>query len=95
MLLTALALSEDSLLAALRAPQVLQRVELSLHSCKIFTVHDAAWLPALRAVDDLRLVLTSIVPVEPSAIEPYTYEGVLRIWQELRFSASVLQGLLR
>jgi hypothetical protein len=40
MLLTALALSEDSLLAALRESQVLQRVKLSLHSCKIYTVQD-------------------------------------------------------
>jgi hypothetical protein len=72
MLLTALALSDDNLLMALRASQIVQRVELSLHSCKMFTVQDDAWLPALRAVHDLQQVLTSLVPVGPSMVKPYS-----------------------
>jgi hypothetical protein len=95
MLLTALALSDDNLLAALRASQILQRVELSLHSCKMLTVQDDAWLPALRAVHDLQQVLTSLVPVGPSMVKPYTTERVLRIWRELGSGVSVLRGQLR
>jgi hypothetical protein len=94
MLLTALALSDDNLLAALRASQVLQRVELSLHSCKMFTVQDDAWLPALRAVYDLQQVLTSLVPVGPSMIEPYTAERVLRVWRDFASGISILRGPL-
>jgi hypothetical protein len=94
MLLTALALSDDNLLMALRASQILQRVELSLHSCKMFTVQDEAWLPALRAVHDLQQVLTSLIPVGPSMVEPYTAERVLRVWRDLRSGISVLRGPL-
>jgi hypothetical protein len=94
MLLTALALSDDNLLAALRASEILQRVELSLHSCKVFAVQDDAWLPALRAVHDLRQVLTYLVPVGPSMVEPYTTERVLRVWHDLRSGISVLRGPL-
>jgi hypothetical protein len=93
-LLTVLALSDDNLLAALRASQILQRVELSLHSCKMFTVQDDAWLPALRAVHDLQQVLTSLVPVGPSMVEPYTAERVLRVWRDLASGISVLRGPL-
>jgi hypothetical protein len=95
MLLTALVLSDDNLLAALRASQILQRVELSLHSCKMFTVQDTAWLPALRAVHDLHQVLTSLVPVAPSMVQLYTTERVLRIWRDLGSGVSVLPGQLR
>jgi hypothetical protein len=95
MLLTALALSDDNLLAVLRESQILQRIELSLHSCKMFTVQNDDWLPALRAVDDLRQVLTSLVPVGPSLVEPYTSERVLRIWHDIGSSISVLRGQLR
>jgi hypothetical protein len=91
MLLTALALSDDNLLAVLRESQILQRIELSLHSCKMFTVQDAAWLLALRAVDDLRQVLTSLAPVGPSMVQPYTTERVLRIWRDLASGISVLR----
>jgi hypothetical protein len=91
-LLTVLALSDDNLLAALRASQILQRVDLSLHSCKVFTVHDDTWLPALRAVHDLQQVLTSLVPVGPSMVKPYTTERVLRIWRDLGSGVSVLRG---
>jgi hypothetical protein len=94
MLLTALALSDDNLLAALRASQILQRVELSLHSCKMFTVQDDSWLPALRAVYGLQQVLTSLVPVGPSMVKPYTTERVLRIWRDLASGISVLRGQL-
>jgi hypothetical protein len=95
MLLTTLALSHDTLLATLRASQILQRIELSLHSCKMFAVQDDAWLPALRAVDDLRQVLTSLVPVGSSMVQPYTTERVLRIWHDLGSGISVLRGQLR
>jgi hypothetical protein len=94
MLLTALALSDDNLLAALRESQILQRVELSLHSCRIFTVQDEAWLPAVRAVHDLQQVLTSLVPVGPSMVEPYTAERVLRVWRDLASDISVMRGQL-
>jgi hypothetical protein len=95
MLLTAIALSDDNLLAALRASQILQRVELSLHSCKMFTVQDDAWLPAFRAVHDLQQVLTSLVPVGPSMVKPYTTERVLSIWRDLGSGVSALRGELR
>jgi hypothetical protein len=95
MLLTALALSDDNLLAVLRESQILQRIELSLHSCKMFTVQDDSWFPALRAVDDLRQVLTFIVPVGPSMVQPYTTERVLLIWRDIGFGVSVLRGQLR
>jgi hypothetical protein len=94
MLLTALALSDDNLLAALRASQILQRVELSLHSCKVFAVQDDAWLSALCAVNDLRQVLTSLVPVGPSMVESYTAERVLRVWRDLASDISVMRGQL-
>jgi hypothetical protein len=94
MLLTALALSDDNLLSILRDSQVLQRVELSLHSCKMFTVHDEAWILASRALHDLQLVLTSIAPVALSMIEPYAYERVIRICRELGAGISLMQGQL-
>jgi hypothetical protein len=95
MLLTALALSDDNLLAALRASQSLQRVELSLYSCKLFTVQDDTWLPALRAMQDLQQVLTSLVPVGPSMVQPYTAERVLHIWRDLGSGVSILRRPLR
>jgi hypothetical protein len=93
-LLTVLALSDDNLLAALRGSQILQRVELSLHSCKLFTVQDDAWLPALHAVHDLQQILTSLVPVGPSMMKPYTTEQVLHFWRDLALGISVLRGPL-
>jgi hypothetical protein len=95
MLLTALALSDDNLLAALRASQVVHRVELSLHSCKMFALQNDAWIPASRAVHDLREVLTSVVPIGPSMVEPYSGERVLQIWHDLSARISVLRGPLR
>jgi hypothetical protein len=95
MLLTALALSDDNLLAVLRESQILQRIELSLHSCKMFAVQDDSWFPALRAVDDLQQVLTSVVPAGPSMIQPYTTEKVLLIWREIGSRVSLLRGQLR
>jgi hypothetical protein len=94
-LLTALALSDDNLLAALRASNVVHRVELSLHSCKRFAMQDDAWIPASRAVHDLREVLTSLVPIGPSMVEPYSDERVLQLWRDLSARVSVLQGPLR
>jgi hypothetical protein len=94
-LLTVLALSDDNLLAALRASQILQRVELSLHSCKMFAVQDDGWLPALRALRDLQQVLTSLVPIGPSMVKPYTSERVLRIWRDLGSGVYLLRGQLR
>jgi hypothetical protein len=93
MLLTALALSEDSLLAALRASQVVHRVELLLHSCKMSAMQNDAWIPASRAVDDLREVLMSIFPVGSSMDGPYSGERVLQIWRDLAARVSVLRGL--
>jgi hypothetical protein len=95
MLLTALALSDDNLLAALRASQVLHRVELSLHSCKMSAMQNDAWIPASRAVHDLREVLTSLVPMGPSMDGPYSDERVLQIWRDLGAGIAVLRGLLQ
>jgi hypothetical protein len=95
MLLAALALSDDNLLAALRQPDVLKRVELSLHSCKINTVQDNAWLPVWRTVRDLREVIVSLEPIDPFMAEPYSDEQVLQIWRELESRASILRGRFR
>jgi hypothetical protein len=95
MLLTALALSDDNLLAALRVSQVIHRVELSLHSCKMSAMQNDAWIPASRAVHDLREVLTYLVPIGPSIVEPYSRERVLQIWHDLSTRRSVLRGPLR
>jgi hypothetical protein len=66
MLLTALVLSDDdTLLAAFRGSKVLQRVELSLHACKVFAAQDNVWRSALRGVNDLRQALTSMRPIPP------------------------------
>jgi hypothetical protein len=66
MLLTALVLSDDdTLLAAFRGSKVLQRVELSLHSCKVFAAQDIVWRSALRGVNDLQQALTSMRPIPP------------------------------
>jgi hypothetical protein len=96
LLLVALALSDDKILAALRESQLLQRVELSLHSCKIFTVQDNAWVPALRAMHDLRQVLHSLVPDELSMLELYSDERMVQNWHDLQSRrVSFLQGMLR
>jgi hypothetical protein len=94
MLLTALALSHDNLLSVLRGSQVLQRVELSLHSCKVLSVQDITWLPAWQAGSDLRQVLTTIFPVWPSLVEPYFNERVLHIWRDIGSNLFVLRGQL-
>jgi hypothetical protein len=91
MLLTALALSDDNLLAALRSSQVAHRVELSLHSCKMSAMQNDAWIPASRAVHDLREVLTSLVPIGPAMVEPFSGKRVLEIWRDLAVRISVLQ----
>jgi hypothetical protein len=95
MLLTALALFDDNLLSALRASHIVRRVELSLHSCKVFAMQDDAWIPASRAVHDLRLVLTSLVPIGHSMVGPYTDERVLQTWRDLAARVSILRGPLR
>jgi hypothetical protein len=94
MLLTTLALSNDNLLAALREPQVLQRVEISQHGCLGLAVQDKNWLPAWQAVHDLQQVLVSLVPMEPSMIKPGTDAGVLQIWREIDTRMCFLQALL-
>jgi hypothetical protein len=95
MLLTALALSDDNLLAALCSSQVVNRVDLSLHSCKKSAMQNDTWIPASRAVHDLREVLTTLVPIGPSMIGPYSDERVLQIWRDLAARVSVLRGPLR
>jgi hypothetical protein len=95
MLLTALALSDDNLLSALRASQVVHRVELSLHSCKVFAKQDDAWIPASRAVHNLREVLTTVLPAGSSTNEPYSDERVLQIWREHGARVSVLRAVLK
>jgi hypothetical protein len=95
MLLTVLALSDDNFLAALRASQVFHRVELALHSCKKSAMQNDAWIPASRTVNDLREVLTSVVPGEFSMDGPYSDERVLQIWCDLAARVSVLRGLGR
>jgi hypothetical protein len=95
MLLTALALSDDNLLAALRASQVFHRVELSLRSCKMSAMQNDAWIPAFRALHDLREVLTSLVPIGSSMVEPYSGERVIQIRRDLTARISVLRGPLR
>jgi hypothetical protein len=95
MLLTALALSDDNILAALREPQMMRRVELSLHYCVSVAVQDASWLPAWHAVHDLQQVLASLVPVRPSMVEPYSNERVLSVWHDLESHVSVLRTKLQ
>jgi hypothetical protein len=95
MLLTALALSDDNLLAVLVEPQMVRRVQLSLHYCLSVAVQDDAWLPAWHAVDDLQRVLTSLIPVGPSMVEPYSDERLLRICHELGSDVCVLRAKLR
>jgi hypothetical protein len=95
MFLTALALSDDNLLATLRVSQIVHRVELSFQSCKFSAMQNDAWIPASRAVHDLREVLTSLVPIGPSMVKPYSDERVLQIWRDLASRVSVLRGLLK
>jgi hypothetical protein len=95
MLLTVLALSDNNLLAALREPQALQRVELSLHYCLSLALQDEAWLPAWHAVNDLQRVLVSLVPAEPSMVEPYSDANMLRIWHDLGSHVCILRTKLR
>jgi hypothetical protein len=94
-LLSVLALSDDNLLAVLRQSQVLQCVELSVHSCKMFAVQDDTWLPAWRAVHDLQEVLTLIVPMKSSLVEPYSDDRVLDIWRAITSCVSLLPTRLR
>jgi hypothetical protein len=58
-ILKALAPSNYQFLKALREPQVLQRIELSLHSCMFFKVQDITWHLAWHAVHELHQVITS------------------------------------
>jgi hypothetical protein len=95
MLLTALALSDDSLLASLQASQVLQRVELALHSCKVLAVQDITWLSVWHAVNDLQQVLTVILPVKRVLVEPFSDDQVLHIWDDMGSRASILRRKLR
>jgi hypothetical protein len=95
MLLTALALSDDNLLAVLVEAQMVRRVQLSLHYCLSVAVQDDAWIPAWHAVDDLQRVLTSLIPVGPSMVEPYSDERLLRICHELGSDVCVLRAKLR
>jgi hypothetical protein len=95
LLLTALALSNDHLLVYLREPQVLQRVELSRHSCLGLAVQDDTWLSAWQAIHDLQQVLVSPIPSNCSVIQPYTNALVLETWREIDVRMSMLRGLLR
>jgi hypothetical protein len=94
MLLTALTLSDDNLLVALREPQVLRRVEVSLHGCLGYAVQDKVWLPVWQAVHDLQQVLVSLVPMEPFVIKPSTSAGVLHIWREIDTHVCLLKALI-
>jgi hypothetical protein len=94
-LLTVLALSDGSLLAILRQPQVLHCVELSLHSCKVFVMQDITWDSAWHAVNGLQQVLTQHVPVELFLAQPYHDMRVLQIWRDIGTQLSLLRGLLR
>jgi hypothetical protein len=95
MLLTALALSDDNLLATLRESQVLQRIELSLHSCKVLVAHNITWRPACHALHDLQQVATALLPLGPLLVEPYTNERVLRIWNDMGTDTLILRCKLR
>jgi hypothetical protein len=94
MLLTALALSDDNLLAILHEPQVLQHVELSLHSCKVLAAQNITWVPAWHAVTDLHQVLTSLVPVGPCLMDPCSDQEVLHTWFNIGYCYSTLRGKL-
>jgi hypothetical protein len=94
MLLTALALADDNLLRTLRKSQILQRVELSLHSCKIFAVQDDIWLPALHAVEDLQQVQLSFQPIGTPLLEPYSEEHVLSLWCDISSEVKVIREKL-
>jgi hypothetical protein len=82
-LLTVLALSDGSLLATLREPQVLHCVELSLHSCKVLIMQDDTWQSAGHAVHGLQQVLTQHLPVGFFLVEPCSDIQVLQIWREI------------
>jgi hypothetical protein len=94
-LLTVLALSDTTLLEALRQPQVLRHVELSLHSCLTLVAQDIAWRSAWHAVHGLQQVLTPPVPLHAFLVEPYNHVQVLRIWRDIGAPLSALRGLLR
>jgi hypothetical protein len=94
-LLTALALSDDNLLAVLSKARVLQRVELSLHSAKILAIGDTTWHLVLRAVHDLQLVLTSLLPLPSFLDKAYSTELVLDTWHNITSNALVLSAKLR
>jgi hypothetical protein len=94
-LLTVLALSDGTLLATLREPQVLQCVDLSLHSCKVFVMQDITWESAWHAVNGLQEVLTHHVSIEVSLVQPYNDMRVLQIWRDIGNHLSLLRGLLR
>jgi hypothetical protein len=95
MLLTALALSDDDLLSVLRAPQVLQRIEVFLHSYMLLAAQSATWYPAWHSLHDLQRVVVSLVPIEIPLVEPCSDERVLHTWRDLGSNVSVLQGKLR
>jgi hypothetical protein len=94
-LLTVMALSDAGLLAVLREQQVLRRVELSLHSSLGFIAQDITWQSAWHALHDLKQVLTHLVNVEVSLVEPYNGVRVLEIWHDNGTHLSILRGLLR
>jgi hypothetical protein len=94
-LLMVLALSDNSLLATLREPQVLQCVELSLHSCKVSIMQDTTWQTAWHALNGLQQVLTQHLPVQLSLVEPYNHVHVLQAWRNIGICLSFLRGLLR
>jgi hypothetical protein len=94
-LLTVMALSDASLLAALRHQQVLRHVELSLHSSLGFIAQDLTWRSAWHALDDLKQVLTHLAHAEVSLVEPYDDLRVIQIWRNIGTHLSVLRGLMR
>jgi hypothetical protein len=95
MLLTALALSDDDLLTLLSESQVLHRVELALHSCKVLAAQNITWLPAWRAVHDLKQVLTSLVPTGDFSDDPSFDQRALHIWRNIRSCVSAMRKELK
>jgi hypothetical protein len=95
MLLAALALSHDDLLAILCQSRVLQRIELSLHSCKVLAAQNATWLPAWHAVHDLHQILTYLSPLGPILVKPYSEEHALHIWRNIGYGVTTLHQLFK
>jgi hypothetical protein len=95
MLLAALALSDDIVLAALRDLQLVRRIKQSSESRMLLAMQDDNWKLAWDSMRGLEKILESSLPVDHFLSLPYSDEQVLEIWNDIGSSVSVLRGMLR